>query len=93
MRKILTAVIVYLSGSVLILSSGITPVKLSVVLLLFIVLCAGVYCKDKRITVLILLAYMAAAAAVPEGIYGLPVIGYHMCDCICQVLENKKRYV
>lgn len=92
MRKILTAVIVYLSGSVLILSSGITPVKLSVVLLLFIVLCAGVYCKDKRITVLILLAYMAAAAAVPEGIYGLPVIGYHMCDCICQVLENKKRY-
>lgn len=92
MRKILTAIIVYLAGSVLILSSGITPVKLAVVLLLFIVLCVGAYCKDKRNSALILLAYMAIVAAVPEGIYGLPVIGYHMSDCVCQVMENKKRH-
>lgn len=91
MWKIIDTELVYLFSCVMILSMGITLQGVVIVLLLFLVACAGNYCNDKKISTTAGLLFMGLALIVPEGIYGLPVAAYSLCQQVWQAWETKSR--
>lgn len=91
MRKIIDTGLIYLFCCAMILFVGITLRSVAVVLLLFIVVCGENYCKDKKISTAIGLLFVGLTVVLPEGIYGLPVAVYGLCQQIWQAWETKSR--
>lgn len=91
MWKIIDTGLIYLFSCAMILSAGITLRGVMTVLLLFYAVCAVNYCNDKKISTAAGLLFMGMALILPEGIYGLPVAAYSLCQQVWQAWETKSK--